>query len=53
MTKKEQQKMRRLELENEHLRDEIEKQLRIYGENVFELIDLRAKIQLVREALEE
>ncbi|MBK9497339.1 MAG: hypothetical protein IPO08_23025 [Xanthomonadales bacterium] len=52
MTSKERQRMQRLEIENKMLRDEIAKHMRIYGDTLCELIDAKAKLDLVRSALE-
>lgn len=52
MTKKEQQRMRRLELENAELREAIDKHMRVYGDALGELVTLRATLQLVREAMD-
>lgn len=52
MTKKEQQRMRRLELENEALRAKLEKHFAIYRDQLFELVHLQTSLDLVREALD-
>lgn len=53
MTSKERQRMQRLEAENKMLRDEIAKHMRIYGDQLCKLIDAKAKLELVKSALEE
>jgi hypothetical protein len=51
MTAKESLKMRRLELENTELRSAIEKHFQVYREQSSELIDLRSKLELLREVV--
>lgn len=51
MTAKERQQMQRLEIENRELRHEIAKHMRIYGDNLVVIIELRAKLELVASAL--
>ena len=53
MTKAESQKMHRLELENQELRAQHEKHMRVYGDNLIEIIELKATIELIRSALEQ
>lgn len=52
MTAKEAQRMQRLEAENKMLREEISKHMRIYSNTLCELIEAKAKLELVRSALE-
>lgn len=49
MTAKEKAKMRRLELENEQLRAQHARHIKVYGDQSLELIELRAKLELLRE----
>lgn len=49
MTAKEALKLRRLELENAELRRANEKHFEVYREQSIELIDLRVKLELLRE----
>ena len=49
MTAKEKAKLRRLELENEQLRAQHAKHIEVYRDQVLELIELRAKLDLLRE----
>lgn len=51
MTKKEQLKMAKLESENRHLRDQNRKHLEVYGDCVVELINLRARLELIELAV--
>ena len=53
MTAKEQAKLRRLELENEQLRQQHLRHIEVYRDQSLELIELRAQIQLLREILQE
>lgn len=53
MTTKEQAKLRRLELENEQLRQQHMRHIEVYRDQSIELIDLRAQIQLMREILQD
>ena len=51
MTAKERQKMQRLEIENRELREQHTKHMRIYGDNLMEIIELKAKLELIESAL--
>lgn len=51
MTAKDRARMRRLEIENEELRRMNDRHIEVYRENIIELIDLRATVQLLREML--
>ena len=51
MTLKESAKMRRLETENQHLRETLERQMAIYRDQLYEIVVLKTKIDLVEEAM--
>ena len=51
MTLKESAKMRRLETENQHLRQAMEKQAAIYRDQLYEIVVLKTKLDLVEEAM--
>ncbi len=51
MTAKEAAKLRRLELENVRLREQVAKQMQVYRDQSIELIELRAKLDLLREVV--
>ena len=51
MTLKETAKMRRLETENQHLREALEKQAAIYRNQLYEIVALKTKIDLIDEAV--
>ena len=51
MNAKEQQKIRRLEIENAELRDKIAQHMRVYGECLVTICELKAKLELVDSAL--
>lgn len=51
MTKSEQTKMTRLEIENRELRDLADRQMAIYRDQLFELVELRAKMEMIEMAL--
>ena len=51
MTLKETAKMRRLETENQHLRQAMEKQAAIYRDHLYEIIKLKTKLGLIEEAM--
>lgn len=51
MTAKEKTKMRRLELENQQLRAQHTRQIEVYRDQALELIELRAKLDLLREVM--
>jgi hypothetical protein len=53
MTNKEANYLRKLEIENELLRAENAKHLRVYGDQFLELITLKAKLQSLNEVLNE
>ena len=51
MTAKEKQKMRRLEIENAELREKISHQMRVYGDQLVTICEMRAKLALIDSAL--
>ena len=51
MTRKESAKMRRLETENERLREALERQAAIYRDQLYEIVVLKTKLDLVEEAM--
>lgn len=51
MTKAEQNKMMRIEIENKNLRDSIDKHIEIYREQLYEIVDLRTKIEIIEFAI--
>ena len=51
MTLKESAKMRRLETENQNLRETLERQMAIYRDQLYEIVVLKTKIDLVEEAM--
>ena len=51
MTLKESAKMRRLETENQHLRETLERQMTIYRDQLYEIVVLKTKLDLVEEAM--
>ena len=51
MTAKEAQKVQRLESENQMLREKLAKSMQIYGDNLVEIIELKATLDLVQSAL--
>ena len=51
MTLKESAKMRRLETENQHLRETLERQMAIYRDQLYEIVVLKTKLDLVEEAM--
>lgn len=52
MTAKEKAKMRKLELENQELRAELDKATGIYRESLYERVDQKIKLEMIREILE-
>lgn len=52
LTASDRAKLRRLELENAELRQVNARHIDVYREQLVELIELRAKLQLMRELLE-
>jgi hypothetical protein len=53
MTKKEATYLRKLEIENAMLREQNTKHMQVYSTQIIELIDLRAKLQLLNEILND
>lgn len=51
MTAKDRHRLRRLEIENEHLRAQVEKQAQIIRNNLYEIVDLKTTLDLVRAAV--
>lgn len=51
MTAKELQKMHRLEIENRELREKISHHMRIYGDQLVTICEMRAKLELIDSAL--
>lgn len=51
MTAKEQQQMRRLAIENAELREKITNHMRVYGQMLTEICEMRAKLALVDLAI--
>ena len=52
MTAKERQRMQRLEIENRELRERVSKDMSVYSDNLIEIIELKATLELVQIALE-
>jgi hypothetical protein len=51
MTKQEANKMRRLEAETTRLREALERHTAIYRDQIYEIVDLRTQLDLVRDAV--
>ena len=51
MNLKETARMRRLETENRHLREALENQAAIYRDQLYEIVILKTKIDLIEEAM--
>ena len=51
MTAKEAQRMQRLEAENRELREKVITHIRVYGEALVEIVEMRAKLELIASAL--
>ena len=51
MTLKESARMRRFETENQHLRETLERQMQIYRDQLYEIVVLKTKLDLVDEAM--
>ena len=52
MTAKERQRMLRLEIENAELRERVSKDMSVYSNNLIEIIELKATLELIQFALE-
>ncbi len=53
MTAKERQRMLRLEIENAELRERVRKDMSVYSDNLIEIIELKATLELIRVAMED
>lgn len=51
MTKQEQQRMTRLEIENNEMREKISRHMAVYGDMLIEIIELKATISLIESAI--
>lgn len=51
MTKQESAKLRRLEAETKRLREQLERHMDVYREQLYELVELRTQMDLVRAAI--
>jgi predicted nuclease with TOPRIM domain len=51
MTKQEAAKLRRLEAENARLREVLDKHAAVYRDQLYEIVELRTQLDLVRDAL--
>lgn len=51
MTAKEAQRMQRLEAENRELREKIGQHMRVYGDQLVLICEMRAKLELIDSAL--
>jgi hypothetical protein len=47
-----QKRIRELTAENAAMREEIEKHMRIYREQLYEMVEIKVKLQLIREAVD-
>ena len=52
MTAKEKQRMERLEIENRELREKCDKHVEIYREQLYEIVEMRAKLELIESVLQ-
>jgi chromosome segregation and condensation protein ScpB len=51
MTAKEMQKIKRLEIENSELRAQIEKHMSVYRESLYQIVEMKTKLQLIDMAM--
>jgi len=51
MISKDRQKLKKLEMENEHLRAQIDKQSTIIRNNIYEIVELKTALDLIKAAL--
>lgn len=51
MTPKEAQRMKRLEIENSELRAQIEKHMSVYRESLYQIVEMKTKLQLIDMAM--
>jgi len=52
MTAKERQRMQRLEAENRMLRERVSMDMNVYSNNLIEIIEMKATIELIKTAIE-
>lgn len=52
MTAKERQRMQRLEAENRMLRERVSMDMNVYSNNLIEIIEMKAMIELIKAAIE-
>ena len=51
MTAKERQRMQRLEIENKHLREELDRHREVGRKMLYEIVDMKTKLELIDIAL--
>ena len=51
MTAKDRHRLRRLEIENEYLRERLDQQSQIIRNNLYEIVELKTTLDLVRAAI--
>ena len=51
MTAKDRHRLRRLEIENEYLREKLDQQSQIIRNNLYEIVELKTALDLVRYAV--
>jgi len=51
VTRREQSAMRKLELENARLREQLDKHFQIYREQLYRIVDLESRLEMVMEAV--
>ena len=51
MTAKDRHRLRRLEIENEYLREKLDQMAQIIRNNLYEIVDLKTTLDLVRQAI--
>jgi flagellar basal body-associated protein FliL len=51
MISKDRQRLKKLEMENEHLRAQVEKQSTIIRNNIYEIVELKTALDLIKAAL--
>ena len=52
MTAKDRHRLRRLEIENEYLREKLDQMAQINRNNLYEIVDLKTTLDLVRQAIQ-
>lgn len=51
MTAKEKARLRRLEIENQNLREQIDRHFVVYRDQIWKIVEMQTKLEMITEAL--